>query len=236
MIQMRNYGDSRQTKFCAFCATFAINLTKDHTPSKVFLNKPYPENMHIVGSCHTCNNNFSIDEEYIAYWIEIALFKKTGIDTERYKKTIRALDRNLSLKKQIVGNSLFSNDDLLAVEENRLNNIMYKLASGHVLFKYNNPQYEKPSSINYFFLHSLNKKDRNIFEAEPPMDIFPEVGSRMMMSIDSLGFPYCSWEIVQEEIYRYLVANIGTLIIVKIVLNEFLGCEVIWDEERLPKC
>ena len=231
MIQIRNYADSRQTQLCAYCATFKTKLTKDHTPSKVFLDKPYPENLHIVSACLECNNNFSPDEEYLAYWIEIALFEETKVKTDRYKKAVRALERNVSLKKKILGESLFRTNAILPLDKNRFNNVVFKLASGHSLFKQNIPQYKIPDSIKWFFLRNSNDLDRHFFEEEPQMDIFPEIGSRIPLKIAESGFPVYSWGTVQPGIYRYLVASLEDRIIIKIVFSEFIACEVIWVDE-----
>ncbi len=228
MIQIKSYADPRHNQYCAFCANFKTKLTKDHIPSKVFLNKPYPENMHIVQACHNCNNGFSIDEEYIAYWIEIAIFKETGVETERYKKTLKALRRNISLRKKILGNNLFGKDELLPIDDNRLKNILFKLASGHILFRYSNPQYKKPTYIKWGFLLSLNRRDRNKFESIPKIEVLPESGSRTIIMIDKFGQYYYPWEIVQDDVYRYLVASAENSTFVKIVLSEFIYAEVIW--------
>lgn len=231
MIQIKNYADSRHTSLCAYCAAFETKLTKDHTPSKVFLEKPYPENLHIVPACLDCNNNFSPDEEYLSYWIEIALFQQTGIKTGRYKKAVRALDRNITLKKGVLEENLLNKNNILPLDEAKFNNIVFKLASGHSLFKQNIPQYNTPASIKWFYLQTLDVTDRHLFEQEPQMDIFPEVGSRTVIVIDAYGCPRYSWEIVQEGTYRYLVASDENSIIVKIVFREFLACEVIWEDD-----
>lgn len=231
MIQIRNFADPRQTELCAYCATLEKKLTKDHTPSKIFLNKPYPENMHIVPACFDCNNNFSSDEEYLSYWIEMALFEQKEVKTDRYKKAVRALERNISLKKNILGDSLFKKNDIMPLDESRFCNIVFKLASGHILFKHNTPQYEMPTSIKWFYFQNLNNINKRLFEQEPQMDVFPEVGSRTIIKIDELGLPVYSWEIVQPDIYRYLVANIDDDLVVKIIFSEFLACEAIWREE-----
>lgn len=227
MIHIKNFADSRQTELCAFCAYGKSLLTRDHTPSKILLNKPYPENLHIVYSCEECNKGFSLDEEYIAYWIEIALFKKSNIVTERYKKALRVLEKRPSLKKRILGSNLFGENELLPIEEDKFKNILFKLASGHILYKQNNPQYEKPTSIKWNFLDSFKKIERSLFEETPKMDIFPEIGSRTVIMMNS-GEIYYTWEIVQDNIYRYLVANVDNSIIVKLVFSEFIACEITW--------
>ncbi|MEY4505092.1 MAG: hypothetical protein RL154_1389 [Pseudomonadota bacterium] len=230
MIQLENYADERQTSLCAYCGNFVAKLTRDHSPSKVFLNKPYPENLSIVPACLTCNNNFSFDEEYVAYWVVIALYKQNGIKTNRYEKVIRAIERTPHFKKMFLETSLFERDDLLPIEEIRLKNILYKLANGHILFHHSNPQYEAPKIISWFFLQSLNENNRGIFELELLVEIYPEVGSRAILAINQYDYLYYPWIIAQEGVYRYLVADSKNSQIVKIVFSEFLACEVIWND------
>ncbi|MBV7337585.1 hypothetical protein KFU94_57025 [Chloroflexi bacterium TSY] len=76
MKQYRNYGDVRQYSWCAYCG--GDTKTREHVPSKVLLDKPYPKNLPIVSACESCNAGFSMDEEYIACWIEVARTQKYG--------------------------------------------------------------------------------------------------------------------------------------------------------------
>lgn len=71
MEQLRNLGDARQTDFCVYCG--GVTETRDHVPSKVFLDKPYPTNIPVVPACQSCNRNISRDEEYVACLIECSL-------------------------------------------------------------------------------------------------------------------------------------------------------------------
>lgn len=229
MIQLNNYADKRQTSLCAYCGEHKTKFTRDHSPSKAFLNKPYPNNLYVLSACFTCNNNFSIDEEYVAYWIAIALYKLNGIKTNKYLNAIRAIERNDNLKKLFFGTNLFNEDDLVPIDENRLKNILYKLASGHVLYHHNNPKYELPATINWFFLSSLGINERYAYEQEILVEVYPEVGSRTII-MDQYGNAYYPWLIAQEGVYRYFVAETGNSQVVKIVFNEFLACEVLWKD------
>lgn len=56
------FVDKRLTGICVYCG--GEPSTRDHVPSKVFLDEPYPENnLPVVPACETCNNSFSLDEE-----------------------------------------------------------------------------------------------------------------------------------------------------------------------------
>jgi hypothetical protein len=65
---MKSYDelcDERLKGNCAYCD--AIPTTKDHVPAKVFLEKPFPENLHCVPACIKCNNAYSRDESFLAF-------------------------------------------------------------------------------------------------------------------------------------------------------------------------
>jgi hypothetical protein len=68
--QIRTYVDDRLAAFCYACG--GAPATRDHVPPKVFLDEPYPENLPVVGSCRTCNEGASLDEEYVACVLEVA--------------------------------------------------------------------------------------------------------------------------------------------------------------------
>ena len=228
MIHLNNYADERQTSLCAYCGEYKTKFTRDHSPSKVFLNKPYPNNLYVLYACFKCNNSFSFDEEYVSYWIAIALYKLNSTKTNKYESAMRAIKRNDKLKKLFFGTSLFDEDDLVPIDEIRLKNIFYKLASGHILYHHNNPKYTFPTTINWSFLLSLNENDRMLFEFEPLAEVYPEVGSRTILGIDRHGNLCYPWIDVQKGVYRYLVAETGNSQIVKIVFSEFLACEIVW--------
>ena len=55
---------SRKGKhFCIYCG--AESGTREHVPSKVFLDEPYPEDLPVLPACFNCNNGFSDDEAYV---------------------------------------------------------------------------------------------------------------------------------------------------------------------------
>ncbi len=58
------FADDRLVANCVHCA--AGTETRDHCPSRMLLDKPYPENLPFLPSCTSCNRGFSLDEEYFA--------------------------------------------------------------------------------------------------------------------------------------------------------------------------
>jgi hypothetical protein len=63
--------DNRLIGVCVFCGGHPD--TRDHAPSKVFLDEPFPEDLAVVEACAECNRSFSIDEEYLACFLEAVL-------------------------------------------------------------------------------------------------------------------------------------------------------------------
>lgn len=53
--------------YCVYCGDKAD--TREHCPSRAFLNKPYPTDLPTVLACKHCNNGFSADERYTSAYI-----------------------------------------------------------------------------------------------------------------------------------------------------------------------
>jgi len=172
MKQYKRYADERQRHYCIYCGiNISSKSTREHIPSKVLLDKPYPENLPIILSCYKCNNNFSKDEEYIAYWLEILNQKINPKDTYIYKKIKRAFSRNKLLKAKIIGTNLFGSNELLSLNENIMEKVLLKQAKGHALFELNNPCYEKPIRLWWKFANSLTQQEIIKFNKIPYDDI-----------------------------------------------------------------
>lgn len=89
MEQLPNYGDIRQLARCVYCG--GNTETRDHVPSKVLLDEPYPTNLPRVPACQHCNESFSMDEEYIACLIECVLIGSANVDHIERQKVRRIL-------------------------------------------------------------------------------------------------------------------------------------------------
>jgi hypothetical protein len=62
--QITPFSDLRLDAQCAYCGSFPES--RDHVPSKILLDEPFPYNLPVVPSCNNCNNGFSKDETYFA--------------------------------------------------------------------------------------------------------------------------------------------------------------------------
>src|SRR5437879_4595508 len=99
MDQISNFGDERQTAFCAYCA--GPTETRDHVPSRVLLDQPYPENLPVVFACEACNQSFSADEEYVACLIDCVIAATTSPNAPGRSKVRRILSEKRALAARL---------------------------------------------------------------------------------------------------------------------------------------
>ncbi len=105
--------------------------------------------------------------------------------------------------------------------------VILKNARGHAMFEYGEPMRDEPASVAAVPLVQLTDEQRADFE-NVAIDVWPEVGSRMMTRIATGQDLADGWVIVQPGIYRYAVTQDG-LMTVRIVMFEYLAAEVRWD-------
>jgi hypothetical protein len=227
MKQVPNYGDGRQTSFCAYCG--GNTKTRDHVPSKVFLDKKYPTNLPVVPACKPCNHGFSLDEEYVACVIECSLtgsIDANGVQRQKVRRILRKKPKLVARLAQKREENLFG-DVSFHVEVSRVKNVVIKHARGHAAFELNEPQLEAPSNVAFAPLLSLSSEILKNFETPLFSTILPEVGSRAMQRLVDVDAKPPGWITVQPGRYRYLT-SVGDGIVVRFVFSEYLACEVRW--------
>lgn len=232
MRKLSNFGDDRQRGFCVHCG--GSTETQDHAPSKVFLDQPYPLTRPTVPSCEDCNNGFSADEEYLACFVECVIQGTTDPDLLKREKVAKALRRNRGLRGRIErsrreaeklgGGQIVIWDP----EEDRIRRVALKLARCHAAYELNEPRLDDPDHLLVVPLVSLDEPQREHFETPPDTGLWPEVGSRAMLRLveDDPGY-VGGWCLVQEGRYRYMAVG-ADAVMVRGVLSEYLGYEVIW--------
>jgi len=206
---------------CAYCGD--ETTTRDHVPSRILLDEPYPENLPVVPACQKCNQGFSMDEEYVACLIECVI-----IGTTEPSRITREKIRRILLGKPLLADRLRSahSEDGFIVEVERIRNVVLKLGRGHALYELNEPQFDTPKAIDFAPLSMLSDRDLSTFESQPTPLIFPEVGSRGMQR-QIMNFPLLNWVAVQPGRYRYL-AFVDNSVVVRAVLSEYLAVQIIW--------
>jgi len=227
--QIKTFSDNRLDTQCAYCGEYPD--TRDHVPSKILLEKPFPENIPVVPSCLKCNNGFSLDEEYFACLIECIISGTTDLDKLSRESIVKILKRKSKLKARLDSSFISENgESYFKIEPERIENVILKLAYGHAKFENSETQFDTPEHINFQPIETLTEKQRKSFFATTELQKAPEIGSRAMQSlyITQEGIPIDNWIIVQDGIYQYSVTpTIGNLK-VRILIWNYLACEVVW--------
>jgi hypothetical protein len=232
MIQVPVYGDERQLAFCAFCG--GKTGTRDHCPSRVLLDEPYPENLPVVPACAKCNAGFSSDEQYLACLISCVLSGSTDPANVARPKISRILSENPKLRARIERSRTESSMGIVFnPEHQRVSNVITKLAQGHSLYELHEPHPEQPDSIQITPLALMSDAERESLESPciEGLSIWPEVGSRAMHRIvlgSEESSPDAPWLVVQPGLYRFR-ASVDSGVSVRIVIQEYLACTVRWD-------
>lgn len=244
MKQRKYFGDWRKKPYlqyeknkdcyCIYCGKLAG--TREHIPSKVLLDEPYPENLYTLPACYECNNSFSHDEVYVASIIEI-LSRITIPNYERRIGIDKSLEKNPKLRYKIEDEIIYRIKQGVdyKIEISRLDNILLKLAKGHAAFElseYNFDKYE--ISIQTFSRDQVLIKEWDRFNGIEELGYANEIGSR---SIDNIyviennheSIIVIDWNVVQEKRYKYLAMIVNGEIVIKIVINEYFAAIVTWS-------
>lgn len=224
------FSDCRNTGICVYCG--GTPTTRDHVPSRVFLDEPFPADLPVVPACAACNVGFSLDEQYVACFIECVLAGSTEPGRVTREKVARMLESNARLSSRILHSRVERAGAVLwRPESERIVNVALKLARGHAAYWLSEPRLDGPSHTAVLPLGQLALQERTEFEATPVEHLFPEIGSRAFREVvivdDEAEAPASGWTIVQPDRYRYLVSY-SERIVVRVVLREYLACEVAW--------
>ena len=223
--------DERFTGYCAFCG--GPSDTRDHVPPKVFLDEPFPRGLPVVGACNKCNAGASLDEEYLACFLECVICGTTDPMRVKREKVRRILERRPRLKGRIAKaeNRDEAENPVWMPEADRAQRVILKLARGHAAYE-RYPHLTEPRLVDLIPLGVMSEPDRIAFEevVSGPFQLWPELGSRAFMRAVGISPDKRNtaggWIIVQPGRYRYAVLE-GT--VVHIVLSEYLACRVEWE-------
>jgi hypothetical protein len=243
MDQLKSYADDRLINGCVYCG--GSEETRDHVPSRVLLDSPLPENLPVVWACSSCNSGFSRDEEYVACLIESVIAGST--DPARIRRTTVAniLRRAPALRARIeAARTTEGRQVRFGIEPDRIKNVVLKLARGHAAFELSQPCRQEPTALWWHPLHLMTEEQRNSYDASHVVQMLGEIGSRnsQRLLVTHLGLEPASgekktlsllindWVDVQEGCYRYLAIDDGGEIKIKMVIGEYLACEVTWAQ------
>lgn len=241
MKQLKDFADSRLINGCIYCGRPAE--TRDHVPSRILLEPPYPENLPVVGCCEQCNQGFSKDEEYVVCLLEAVFAGSADPERIRRPSVARSLRRSPGLQARIEAAKRRVDGRIeFAVETDRIKNVMLKLARGHAAFELSQLGREAP---DYFWcgpLASMSPDMRESFDTAHVQQMFGEVGSRGLQRMlvtqvvlrsqtgeeSRVGLVVNDWVDVQDGYYRYLAIDDIAGLVIRIVVTEYLACVVAW--------
>lgn len=246
MDQLRDLADNRLLHGCIYCGEPDAD-TKDHVPSRVLLDRPYPENLPAVPACLRCNNGFSRDEEYVVSLLECAIAGSTDPDKLRRSSVADILRRSPALRARIeAAKSVVDGGVVFTAEDARVENVIRKLARGHAAFELSLPLRCEPTSVTWRCLSLMSKEEREAYDAPHLIQVLGEIGSRgsrrelvtqlLLQSptgeLLTLNMLINNWIDVQEGRYRYLAVDDTEGASIRMVIAEFLACEVSWRDDE----
>jgi len=224
------FVDERLTGFCVFCG--AEPRTRDHCPSKVLLDEPFPSDLPVVEACESCNASFSKDEQYVACLIECAACGSAEPTEVQRPKIQRVLIENAKLAARLRASCKTDACGRITwkVDKDRVHRVVLKLARGHIAYEFGLPKLDEHEQLAFLPLIAMSYEQRSAFEAppSPTTALWPEIGSRAFMRSLVLGgtvYHDNDWIVVQPGRYRYLVSQANGDF-VQIILNEYLACRV----------
>ncbi|MED5620913.1 hypothetical protein [Ideonella sp. BN130291] len=196
------------------------------------LDEPYPPNLPVVEACQDCNQSFSLDEQYLACFLECVVCGSTdpaSLQRENIRRILAAApllaaDIQSTMELDERGGKVW------APNMDRVRNVVLKLARGHLDYELSIQEPDEPALLEVAPLSLLAAEVREFFGCpEPePIALWPEMGSRAFMRLMSNGEqPVNGWLDVQPGRYRYLVGQ-GHGSSVHLVIGEYLACRVAW--------
>jgi hypothetical protein len=224
MLKLNRFSDVRLMGSCVFCG--GPNESKDHIPSKIFLDSPFPSDLHSVEACKSCNQSFSGDEEYMACLIEAVICGSVESENLQRDKIKKILDAKPSLKESLGRSMELAGEDVFfRPEYERITNIVLKTALGHAAYESSELNFRFKPFIAIQVIHLMNDEQRTAFETPIAAEALPEIGSRSFQRAIQHG---TGWVVVQEGRYRFLMHNDFSGCTVKMVFSDYLAAEVSW--------
>ena len=232
MKQIVPFADDRLIAGCVYCGR-GDSLTRDHVPSKVLLDEPFPANLPVVPACDPCNQGFSLDELYFACVLESVI---SGGEFMRMRPRIASrLKDTPDLRARIESSRVRGVDGSLIhqVEVERVRSVLLKLARGHVAHELNEPHVEDPLHVQFSPIVDLSESQVDSFMKPPAATTaqgWPEIGSRAFIrAAGNAAVAGVPWLVVQHGRYQYVaeVGPAGTL--VRMLIRDYLAAEVIWE-------
>ncbi len=220
--------DARLGGACFHCGS-AFPDTVDHVPPKIFLDKPYPDDLITVPSCRGCNSDSSDDEQYVASLIEVVVCGTTdprALERHKISKTLehRPLLREKLARAATVDNSAYT----VRPELERVNLVLEKIARGLWRFDTAQDTADLEATV-HCDVAPLSAEIRDVFfsSSRPGLSAWGEIGSRgFIRSVcggeESSYGP--GWEDVQVGRFSCSVDSGGDR--VRMIFSDYLHADV----------
>ena len=129
MQRYKLFHDERLGGTCFRCGSFPD--TVDHVPPKVFLDKPYPDDLITVPACRGCNSASSDDEQYVAGLIEVVVCGSTDPARLQRRNISSTLEHAPALQERLRQASTVKNGGhFVRPEQERVDLVLEKIARG----------------------------------------------------------------------------------------------------------
>ena len=254
MFYIEDYSDERLKSWCIHCGVAIANVkaNHDHVPTKSFLSKRLREDgaaydrgqgapdgyLPQVLVCKACNAGFSRDEAYLLCVLHAIRAGSLYPDPDTHPEAANVLRSNRdvvrSLKAGPDGQMLLLADPepfTLYPDPDRVRGVVLKNARGHAYHEIGEPMLDEPSSISFQPLPSMTDEEHAAFEngGDGGLDLWPEVGSRMMMRVvEGVGLAG-GWVEVERGRYRYAV-DWSAGVTVRTIIWDYLATETRWEQ------
>lgn len=214
MTHGQTLSDDRLHERCALCGE-RVPATRDHVPPKVFLDDPLPTEVPVVRVCRECNSGASLDEEYIACILDVALCGGVDEPTLRQKVTA-ALAHTASLKRQVAGSERWAEGRSLGFEcdPQRLRAVIEKTGRGLLAYEDADGRAGDPVEISWAFADQ--------FEEPTTAQLLPEVGSLGLTRLGKQGLHSTPWVTLQSGRFAYRVDRTLEGTQVRMVFSDYL--------------
>lgn len=96
----------RKIQECAYCGELK-EISREHVIPLCLFSRPYPPNLITVPACDKCNNDKSLDDDYLRDMLTCDIFGNQSSTAQKifYEKVIKSVNR----KSSVIGNTAISN-------------------------------------------------------------------------------------------------------------------------------
>lgn len=230
-----DYSDDRNKAWCIHCGSrlSEVKPTRDHTPSKVLLDRPFPKNLAVTPICGPCNQGFSLDEEYFVAFLSSVLTGTCHPDKQVIPHVSKTFGRSPSLRALIESQReeqfcLFGRSDVRWYPDfRRFSRVILKNARAHMFFENGEPMLHEPEVVEFQPISAMSTTERHDFFGMDLLQPWCEVGTRWNFRlIEDDSFDRDGFLVVQPDIYRFRIEGGGAG--VRTVIREYLATTVIW--------